>query len=187
MLKQAFEINQRLRWGLVSRWRNLYYKSLGVKFMGYAWLRAIEIPRNWKDITIGHHVALDTGVTLLCSGPITGEKLVIGAGTYVNRYTMFDAHERLDIGRNCMIGPNCYLTDGNHGIARGLSIQSQPMSSKPVTLHDDVWLGAGVSVLAGVQIGEGAVIGAGSVVTKDVLANAIVAGVPAQILKFRSS
>jgi acetyltransferase-like isoleucine patch superfamily enzyme len=52
-------------------------------------------------------------------------------------------------------------------------------------IGNDVWTGHNVNIMAGVNVGDGAVIGAGSVVTKDVPAYAIVAGVPAQIRKFR--
>ena len=93
---------------------------------------------------------------------------------------MIDAHERIEIGRNCMIGPHCYITDANHGVAVDLPVNKQPIEAKPVTIEDEVWLGAGVIVLCGVRIGRGAVVGAGAVVRRDVLANAIVAGVPAR-------
>lgn len=173
----------RLSRALQSRYRNIYYRALGVNMTGYVWLQAIQIPRNWPDIVLETRVGLDQGVILLCSGPITGEKLVIRFGTYVNRYTMFDAHEHLEIGRHCMIGPHCYFTDADHGIASSIPVGQQPMKTAPLVIEDDVWIGAGVIVLSGVRIGRGAVIGAGSVVTADIPPNVIAAGVPARVMR----
>jgi acetyltransferase-like isoleucine patch superfamily enzyme len=166
--------------GLSSRIRNIWFRALGVRLVGYVWMRKISIPRQWSDITVEKDVCLDDGVVLICSGKPRTDKLVIRSGTYVNRYTMFDAHEKIEIGCNCMIGPNCYLTDANHGIVAGLPVNGQPMEIKPVIIEDNVWMGAGVIVLQGVRIRSGAVIGAGAVVTKDVPVNAIVVGVPAR-------
>lgn len=171
--------------GLSSRFRNVGYRLLGVRLSGYLWLRRISIPRQWSDITLEDGVSLDDGVILLCSGPEKNDKLVIRQGTYVNRHTMFDAHEHLEVGRNCMIGPFCYLTDGNHGTAAGQPVQAQPLQARPVIIEDDVWLGAGVIILSGVRVGRGAVIGAGAVVTKDVPMNTVVAGVPARSIRMR--
>lgn len=175
----------RIHQGLVSRFRNVYFRLLGVKLTGYVWLRRISIPRQWSDVTLEAGASLDDGVVCLCSGPAKADKLVIGRGTYVNRHTMFDAHEQLLIGSNCMIGPFCYLTDGNHGTIAGLAVPAQPMQIRPVVIEDDVWLGAGVIILSGVRVGRGAVVGAGAVVTKDVRPNAIVAGVPARSIGMR--
>lgn len=61
----------------------------------------------------------------------------------------------------------------------------EPPSAKPVTVGDGVLVGANAVVLEGVQIGDGAVVAAGAVVTQDVPANAVVAGAPAKILKYR--
>lgn len=171
--------------GTASRLRNLYYRSLGVRLGGYVWMRAIEIPRRWEDITLEGGVALDRGVTLVCGGDPGPNKLVIRSGTYVNRYTTFDAHLHLEVGRNCMIGPRCYITDADHGKDAGLSVQMQPMKKAPVIIEDEVWIGAGVIILPGVRIGKGAVVGAASVVTRDVPSNAIVIGAPARLLRYR--
>ena len=172
--------------GLKSCWRNLYYRMLGVKIESYVWMRAIEIPRNWQDITLEGETALDRGVTLLCSGAVTGNKLIIRSGTYINRYTILTAHQHLEIGHNCLIGPQCYITDANHGMALGQLMQHQKMKVAPTVLEDEVWIAAGVTILPGVRIGKGAIVGAGSVVTKDVPSNAVVIGIPAKILKFRN-
>jgi acetyltransferase-like isoleucine patch superfamily enzyme len=172
--------------GLASRARNLWLRALGVRLGGYVWLRRISIPRQWKSVTLERGVCLDDGVVLLCSGTESPDKIVIRYGTYVNRYTMIDAHERIEIGRNCMIGPHCYITDANHGIAPGAAVKEQSMETGPVFIEDEVWLGAGVIVLAGVRLGRGAVVGAGAVVTKDIPPHAVFAGVPAREIARRS-
>lgn len=166
--------------GITSRRRNLWFRALGVHMNGYVWMRNVSIPRQWCDVTIEKGVGLDDGVVLLCSGLGRRDKLVIRSGTYVNRYTMFDVHESLEVGRHCMIGPHCYLTDSDHGILQDGPMAGEPMVSKPTIIEDNVWLGAGVIVLKGVRIGRNAVVGAGAVVTKDVPAKMIVAGVPAR-------
>ena len=177
----------RLSNGLTSRARNLWFRSLGVKISGYVWMRRISIPRQWSDITLEARTSLDDGVVLLCSGAAKEHKLVIGRGTYVNRYTMFDVSEHVSVGENCMIGPHCYVTDHDHGYDAGAPIGQQPLQAIPVRIGRDVWLGAGVIVLKGVTIGDGAVIGAGAVVTKDVPPGAVFAGVPARQIGHRQS
>ena len=157
-----------------------------MRIEGYVWMRSISVRRQWSDITLGAGVGLDHGVVLFCSGAPKRDKLHIKAETYVNRYTIFDAHERLEIGARCMIGPQCFLTDANHGMARNLPINRQPVDLRPVIVEDEVWIGAGVCVLPGVRIGQGAVIGAGAVVTRDVAPFAVVAGVPGRVLRNRS-
>jgi len=184
-VRSVFRATYRASRGLASRWRNLHYRALGVRMTGYSWLRRIEIPRNWASVTLDGPVSLDLGVVLLASGAETADKILIHAGTYVNRYTMLDAHQRIEIGRHCMIGPHCYLTDANHGIAADRPVYGQPMTTAAVVLGDDVWLGAGVKVLAGVHIGSGTIVGAGSVVTSDLPESVIAVGAPARVLRAR--
>ena len=81
---------------------------------------------------------------------------------------------RATVGKNSHIGAGAVLA----GVI-------EPPSAKPVTVGDGVLVGANAVVLEGVQIGDGAVVAAGAVVTQDVPANAVVAGAPAKILKYR--
>ena len=184
-MRGAVHFAHRIALGLASRARNLYYRCLGVQIQGYAWLRGVSIPKSWADITLEHQVALDDGVCLVIGGPPRPNKLVIGSRTYVNRYTIFDAHQQLHVGRQVMIGPHCYITDADHGTAPGASVQSQPMRAAPVIIEDEAWLGAHVTILPGVRIGKGAVVGAGSVVTRSIPAMSVAAGVPAKVLRYR--
>lgn len=150
-----------------------------MNIQGYVWLRAIQVSRQWEDITL-QRCALDHGVVLLCSGERRPNKIVIGRGAYINRYTMFDAHLSIEVGCDVMIGPFCFITDGDHGMTRGELVGHQAMKTSPVVIGDGAWLGAHVTVLKGARIGEGAIVGAGSVVTQDVPAYHIALGVPAR-------
>lgn len=100
------------------------------------------------------------------------------------------------IGIHCtVIGP---VTIGNHvNLAQGITvtalnhnfkdttlrIDEQGISTKPVNIGDDVWIGANAVILPGVTIGKHVVVAAGAVVTKDVPDNCIVGGVPARVIK----
>jgi acetyltransferase-like isoleucine patch superfamily enzyme len=170
---------------LTSRARNVWYRMLGVELRGYGCLRRISIPRQWRDVAIERDVGLDDGVVLLCSGEFRREKILIRSGTYINRYTMVDAHQHVEIGRNCMIGPHCYITDGDHGMKADALISRQPMQVAPVVIEDEVWLGAGVIILKGVRIGRGAVVGAGSVVNRNIDPLVIAVGTPARMVALR--
>ena len=59
------------------------------------------------------------------------------------------------------------------------------LSHGNIVVKDDVWIGVNALILSGVTIGQGAIIGAGAVVTKEVPPYAIVAGVPAKVLRYR--
>lgn len=183
-MKFVLRLLHRLGMGTASRLRNLMYSGLGVHLEGYIWMRSVEIPRNWGDIHL-KGCALDRGVTLLCSGPPKPAKIMIGQGTYINRGTMLDAHQKIWIGERVMMGPGCYITDSDHGMKPGQSVKEQPMTLGEVVIEDEAWIGAHVTILKNVRIGRGAIVAAGAVVTKDVSSGEVVAGVPARMLKKR--
>jgi maltose O-acetyltransferase len=183
-------INRLIRYpgALAMRARIARLRLLGMGIGARCFIRRINVPRNPWDIEISEGVALDDGVVLLTTGERAAlPRIYFASGTYCNRYTMIDASERIEIGRNCMIGPMCYITDHDHGHAAGAPINTQALVSKAVKICDDVWMGAGAIILKGVTVGEGAVIGAGAVVTKDVPSGAIFAGVAARQMVRRSS
>lgn len=88
----------------------------------------------------------------------------------------------VNIGAGVFIAPNVCLACSGHalmGEQRAIGIGT----SAPITLEENVWIGAGAVILGGVTIGAGAVIGAGSVVNKDIPAGVIAAGVPCRVLR----
>jgi acetyltransferase-like isoleucine patch superfamily enzyme len=114
-------------------------------------------------------------------------KLIIGDYVFVGCGTVFDVLDRIIIGDHCLIAPNCFFTDHNHGINANLRIDQQPCESKRIEIGNDVWIGAGVIVLPGVIIGDGAIVGANAVVTKDIPSMGVTAGIPSKLLYLRNN
>ena len=116
-----------------------------------------------------------------------GGKIRIGRRTCVGDYcSLYGFRGGLDIGEDVLMASGCRIVPSSHGIDDpALPIAQQPSTSKGIRILDGVWIGTNVVILDGVVIGEGAVIGAGAVVTKDVPARAVVAGVPAKVIRYR--
>jgi maltose O-acetyltransferase len=183
-------VNRAIRYpaAVAMRLRIARLRLLGMQVGRKCWIRRVRVPRNPWDITLRDQVALDDDVVLLTTGLRTEQpRLIIGAETYVNRFTMFDASEGIWIGSNCLIGPFCYITDHDHAHGIEGSLTDQPLVGSPVSIGNDVWIGAGVIILKGVTIGNGAVVGAGSVVTRPVPPYSKVAGIPARLMGAPSS
>jgi acetyltransferase-like isoleucine patch superfamily enzyme len=115
------------------------------------------------------------------------EMIQIGDHSFINHLCSVWASPRgpITIGSNVLLGPCVSIFSSNHGIARGALIRNQPGQDAPISIGDDVWLGANAVVTAGVSIGEGAVVGAGAVVTSDLPPMSICAGVPARVIGYR--
>ena len=90
----------------------------------------------------------------------------------------------VNIGNGVMLAQNIVVSGLNHGYeAVGISPSKQPVSTKKITIEDDVWIGANSIITAGVTVGKHAVIGAGSVVVKDIPPYSIAVGNPAKVIK----
>lgn len=93
----------------------------------------------------------------------------------------------LEIGENVMMGPEVSIMTSSHNTLRtDIPMCKQGhLPKEKVTIKNDVWIGRRVVIMPGVTIGNGVIIGACAVVTKDVPDYAVVAGVPAKIIKYR--
>jgi len=182
-LSSFFQLLLRLRDSLLSRYRNVLYRLLGVQIDGYCWLRRIHIPRLHHLIHLHRGCSLDRNVTLQVSGdhPKSETVLSIGKYSYINRHSILDAHHQLTIGEKVMIGPHCYLSDSEHSYQGKEPVSETPMNTGSLHIEDEVWIGSHVVILSNVRIGKGAVIGAGSVVTKDIPPYSIAYGSPAKV------
>ena len=128
------------------------------------------------------------------SSDIKGLKnLSIGDGTSILRgSTFYCTRAELKIGKKVIFGPKPTIITGDHRIdIVGRYIIDVTDEDKlaeqdaPVTIEDDVWTGANVTILKGVTIGHGSVIAAGAVVTKSFEPYSIIGDVPAKLIKMR--
>lgn len=111
-----------------------------------------------------------------------GSNIYIGENFGMNYNCVFLDSCPITIGNNVMMGPGVNLITASHPLDAEVRIAGYEIG-KPVTIGDNVWLGANVVVNPGVTIGENTIIGSGSVVTKDIPANVVAVGNPCRVLR----
>ena len=109
-----------------------------------------------------------------------GHSISIGEGTFINFDCIMLDVNRITIGAFCQIATRVQLLTATH------PIDPEPRKigweyAKPITIGDNVWLGAGVIVCPGVTIGDDTVVGAGAVVTRDLPEGVVAFGNPARV------
>jgi acetyltransferase-like isoleucine patch superfamily enzyme len=112
----------------------------------------------------------------------------IGAKTVMGQECTISAYQHVAIGRECVIADKVMLIDFDHGIVEvERPIRLQGIYKRDVNVGHNCWIGYGACLLRGVTVGNNAVVGTSSVVTKDVAENAVVAGVPARVIRMREA
>lgn len=111
-----------------------------------------------------------------------GYNITLGDSFYSNHNLIITDGARVTFGDHVFVAPNCCFTTAEHSIdpeqrKAGVEI------AKPITIGNNVWIGASSTILAGVTIGDNSVIGAGSVVKKDIPPNVVAVGVPCKVLR----
>jgi maltose O-acetyltransferase len=126
----------------------------------------------------GRNVNIERGASFDRSVSI-GSHSGIGINASIGRGTK--------IGSNVMMGPDVLIYTRNHETcSTDIPMTEQGYASTlPVTIGDDVWIGARVIILPGVTVGKGAVLGAGAVVSRDIPAYAVAVGNPCRVVKIR--
>ena len=176
--------------GLVRLAKNLLLTRLlfpGARLVRFPiYLRGRSAMELGDGLTTGVNVRLDAFASR-GSSPV----LRIGRHVQINDSVHIGAIEQVIVGDHTLIASRVFISDHNHGSYQVQDVASspeihpadRPLSSKPVNIGRNVWLGEQVCILPGVTIGDGAIVGANSVVTRDIPPNSIAAGNPARVIR----
>jgi len=149
------------RFDLFNKIKTNFYRTAGMKIPEQAFILGpltITPYNGVKNIHIGHHAFINTEVRFGCP------------------------KAKIEIGNNVAVGPRVSFETTGHGL-QYIEGKGRGSIYKNIQIEDDVWIGAGVTILGGVTIGKGSVIAAGAVVIKDIPPYTVAGGVPAKLLK----
>ncbi|HEV7769816.1 MAG TPA: acyltransferase [Solirubrobacterales bacterium] len=169
-----------LRRRLLTRagWR---WRTDGLVFFG----RRLEIQiARGAEVRFGRFTWIGDGSKIRChEGAVEiGEKTVMGQECTISAY------RRVRIGEQCVIADRAMFIDFDHGVVEvDRPIRVQGIYMRDVEVGSNVWIGYGACILRGVRVGDNSIVGTNSVVTKDVPANAVVAGSPARVIRMRET
>jgi len=146
-----------------------------------------------KYVSIGNFVKISVHKIKLASRTIISHKVDIvgdtsdkrsviklGMHSWIFQYCFINVAREVSLGRNVGVGGGTYLF--THGYWLN-NLDGFPVNYGPVSIEDNVWLPWGCFIMPGVKIGKNVIVGARSVVNKDVADNALVAGIPAKVIK----
>lgn len=168
------------KWDLLS-W--LYYIHIASKipyFIGH---------RLRSPVLDGLLLEKGSGTTISTNVNIISPQLIsLGENVGIANNVILDGRGGIKIGDYTIIGFDTVILTRTHQYKdENLPIRKQIQYSLPVEIGNDVWVGARSIIMPGVKIGDGAIVGANAVVTKDILPNTVVGGVPAKFIKNRKS
>ena len=111
-----------------------------------------------------------------------GYNIEVGENFYSNHNLIILDGAKVEIGDNVFISPNCCISTAGHPI--NIDERNKGLEyAYPIKIGNNVWIGAGVTILPGVTIGDNVTIGAGSVVNRDIPSDVIAVGNPCRVIK----
>jgi acetyltransferase-like isoleucine patch superfamily enzyme len=169
----------RLGWWKLRLGRRLRLE--GVAFIGPGC--SLEVRRG-AVLELGRWSWLGHGCKVRCHEGFVS----IGAKSVLGQECTISAYQHVSIGRECVIADRVMLIDFDHGMVEvERPIRLQGIYKRDVRVGNNVWIGYGACILRGITVGDNAVIGTSAVVTKPVPENAVVAGVPARVIRMRDA
>jgi acetyltransferase-like isoleucine patch superfamily enzyme len=159
-------------------WR---WRTDGPLFLGSG--LELQIARRGR-VEFGRFVWIGHGSKIRCHEGV----VEIGAKTVMGQECTISAYRRVRIGEECVIADRAMFIDFDHGVVEvERPIRQQGIYMREVEVGSNVWIGYGACILRGVRVGDNAIVGTNSVVTRDVPANAVVAGIPARVIRMREA
>ena len=185
ILKPNIFSKLRIKFKVMSKIRMIYYSILGLN-QGRD-CKIGKITCSWfSKIILGDETEILDTVIFWFREPFNlNQYIQIGNRVYIGRNCEFNCNAKIIIDDDVLIGSNTIFVDANHEYKKGLTINSQSVSSADISVGKDVWIGSNCTIMKGVSIGNGSIIAAGAVVNKSIPENEIWGGVPAKKLKDR--
>ncbi len=164
------------------KFMDVYYKIKGLKNEGKLYHPVmINFP---SKVEIGKGTTIGPFVWIVIQN--SNGYLKIGKNSEITAHCSLLCGYGVEIGNHVHIGPGVQIISATNYYKPRWEIWKNPLSGGKVVIEDNVHIGANAVILPNIKIEEGAIVGAGAVVTKNVPRGAIVAGVPAKIIKYRS-
>lgn len=159
----------------------------------YSKCRLIRFPiyiRGRKYIDLGRNLTTGRECQFEVADSHEGVCLIFGNNVNIGHYARIQCVNKVIIGSNVLIGSRVTIIDHSHGEyddeepdSPNVPPNERKLTSSPIIIGENVWIGDGCIIQKGVNIGKGSIIASNSVVTDDVPKAAIVGGVPAKIIK----
>lgn len=183
----------RIRWfaalmSIAARWISARTRRL--------WLRALNDGLEVSNTAVLHRgvsirstdngrIKIGGGCDILQNAHLFAKSglLEIGEGVQVGIGTVLCARNRISIGRRTLIAEYVTIRDQDHKFGRNLDLRTSGFTSSPVSIGENVWIGAHSVITAGCEVGSNSVIGAGAIVTRSIPPNAVAVGAPARVIR----
>ena len=135
---------------------------------------------NGGEIRMGHDVSFGGPLASVHLATSRDGILSIGDDVTIEYGTSISARTMVSLGARVTVGPYCVISDTDFPLPLALPDDDDP---RAIMIGDDVWIGAGVTLMPGIKIGDRATVSPGSVVAADVPPDAVASGSPARVMR----